>query len=89
MISETFKHLLDKGNVKYDRFIRTTDPDHKQSVTALWNRLMDMGFIYKGAHEGWYSVSDEAFYTESQIHDWVDDEGCKIMVCLSSRLYLL
>ena len=66
-VSRKFQHLADLMNVRYDRFIRTTDEDHRMAVTEMWKRLKDRGFIYKGSHEGWYSVSDECFYPDSQV----------------------
>eukprot|EP00624_Nannochloropsis_granulata_P006996 evm.model.NODE_5772_length_6624_cov_21.612923.2 len=52
-----------------DMFIRTTQHDHKAAVQALWRQLEDAGYIYLGAYEGWYSVRDEAYYTESELVD--------------------
>lgn len=65
------KHFLDlaqAGNVSFDRFMRTTDPDHKFAVEHFWTELKKRDYIYQSKHEGWYSVSDETFYPESQIH---------------------
>jgi methionyl-tRNA synthetase len=66
-VSQKFKELAGISGVEYTRFIRTTDLDHVEAVKKLWNDLQKGGFIYKGTHEGWYSVSDEAFYTPAQI----------------------
>ncbi|SNX85618.1 probable METHIONYL-TRNA SYNTHETASE, mitochondrial [Melanopsichium pennsylvanicum] len=74
-ISLRFKQLADAANIKYTRFIRTTDSDHKFAVTHLWRTLREKGHIYKGKHEGWYAVSDEAFYPDSQLKKVVDKEG--------------
>ena len=43
----------------YDRFIRTTDEDHRVTVQSLWKKLVENDQIYLGAYEGWYSIRDE------------------------------
>jgi methionyl-tRNA synthetase len=70
--AEKFKQLAQKANISYDRFIRTTDKDHKAAVEAFWLKLLERGHIYQSKHEGWYCVSDETFYPESQIHTVID-----------------
>ncbi|KAK9478818.1 tRNA synthetases class I (M)-domain-containing protein [Lipomyces japonicus] len=67
--SEIFKDLALAARISNDRFIRTTDSDHIAAAQKLWTVLQEKGYIYKGTHEGWYSVSDETFYTESQLED--------------------
>ncbi|KAK4453225.1 putative methionine--tRNA ligase [Podospora aff. communis PSN243] len=62
-----FKALAQKANISYDRFIRTTDADHMQAVEHFWFLLREKGLIYERKHSGWYCVSDECFYPESQI----------------------
>ncbi|KAK9247907.1 tRNA synthetases class I (M)-domain-containing protein [Lipomyces tetrasporus] len=66
--SQLFKNLATTANISSDRFIRTTDEDHREAVHKLWTTLLEKGYIYKGKHEGWYSVSDETFYPESQLN---------------------
>ncbi|KAK4203738.1 mitochondrial putative methionyl-tRNA synthetase [Triangularia verruculosa] len=65
--AEQFKELAATAEISYDRFMRTTDQDHVQAVEHFWFLLQEKGLIYESKHEGWYSVSDEAFYPESQI----------------------
>ncbi len=65
--AERFEELAHLTNVDYDRFIRTTDRDHVQAVEHFWFLLRERGLIYETKHEGWYSVSDECFYPESQV----------------------
>lgn len=67
LTSQKFKDLANMADIKYDRFIRTTDPDHAEAVVHFWNVLLEKGYIYKGQHTGWYSISDETFYPEQQI----------------------
>jgi methionyl-tRNA synthetase len=73
LTAESFKELADTASICYDRFIRTTDDDHVRASQHLWNVLMNKGYIYKGNHSGWYCVSDETFYPESQVQKHVDD----------------
>lgn len=77
-ISQRFKQLADASNIEYSRFIRTTDADHRLAVEHLWRTLSDRGHIYKGSHQGWYAVSDEAFYPQTQVKEVVVD-GVKQM----------
>ncbi|KAJ1022191.1 hypothetical protein NDA18_005423 [Ustilago nuda] len=77
-ISQRFKQLADAANINYSRFIRTTDSEHKASVEHLWRTLRKNGWIYQGSHEGWYAISDEAFYPETQVHE-VTVDGQKQM----------
>jgi len=81
-VSERFKDLADAAGVEYTRFIRTTDMDHIQTVKTLWNQLLHEGFIYKGTHSGWYSVVDEAFYTQTQVKQ--SEEDSKVMVSIET-----
>ncbi|QID85228.1 methionyl-tRNA synthetase [Saccharomyces pastorianus] len=62
-----FVHLDKIFDINYTRFIRTTDPDHIENVKELWQLCLKNGFIYKGEHKGWYSISDETFYPESKV----------------------
>ena len=63
-----FEELAKLANVDYDRFMRTTDSDHRIAVEYFWRELNRKGYIYESKHEGWYSVSDETFYPESKVH---------------------
>ncbi|KAK4238700.1 hypothetical protein C8A03DRAFT_43561 [Achaetomium macrosporum] len=65
--AEKFEELAQLSRIDYDRFIRTTDPDHLQAVEHFWFLLREKGLIYETKHQGWYSVSDECFYPESQL----------------------
>ncbi|OBZ70134.1 putative methionine--tRNA ligase, mitochondrial [Grifola frondosa] len=66
-LSQHFRNLSKKANVSSTRFTRTTEREHCDAVQHLWRLLDAKGLIYKGQHEGWYSVSDECFYTDKQI----------------------
>ena len=74
-ISSKFKKLTKILNLSTDDFIRTTEGRHHDSVKAIWNRLVKSGDIYLSKYSGWYSVSDEAYYTEDEI---IIEDGRKI-----------
>ena len=89
-ISKTFKDLSLKLNLSNNDFIRTTEKRHFNSVTELWNILEKRKEIYLSKYSGWYSVSDEAFYSEEEIEsnnnkkiskisgsevEWVEEES--------------
>ena len=68
-ISKTFRNLSKTLNLSNDDFIRTTEKRHLKSVQNLWNILEKNKEIYLSKYSGWYSVSDEAFYSEEEIED--------------------
>ncbi len=72
-VSGKFKGLWDDFGITYDKFIRTTDEDHKAGVQKAFKKMFDKGDIYKGEYEGHYCVSCETFFTEKQL---LDGEGC-------------
>ena len=72
-ISATFKNLWDEFGISYDKFIRTTDEEHKKGVQKAFLKMYEKGDIYKGEYEGHYCVSCEAFFPETQL---VDGEFC-------------
>ena len=73
-MSAYFKQMDDRLNISYDRFIRTTEPDHHRASQALWQAMADRGDIYLGRYEGWYSVRDEAYYDEKELVDGDDGQ---------------
>ncbi len=64
-----FKEAWKKLNIKYDRFIRTTDKDHEKVVSKILQLVYDKGDIYKGTYEGFYCTGCEAYYTEKDIEN--------------------
>ena len=72
-ISGKFKSLWDEFDISYDKFIRTTDEDHKLGVHKAFETMHAKGDIYKDNYEGFYCVSCETFFTKIQL---VDDEFC-------------
>ena len=65
-ISKTFKDLSKILNLSNDDFIRTTETRHHKAVKYLWDKLLSNGNIYLSNYNGWYSVSDEAYYNEDE-----------------------
>ncbi len=72
-ISGKFKTLWDDFGITYDKFIRTTDEEHKTGVQKAFQTMFDKGDIYKGNYEGNYCVSCETFFTDAQL---LDNGGC-------------
>jgi methionyl-tRNA synthetase len=64
--SDAFEDLQEMLDISYDRFIRTTDPDHYAASTAIWQRMAEGGDVYTDTYSGWYSVRDERFFTEAE-----------------------
>ena len=68
-IVEIFKGLWEYMNISYDRYIRTTDDYHIETVQKIFKDLYDKGYIYKGEYTGKYCTPCESFWTESQLVD--------------------
>ncbi len=77
-VSETFKSLSNLLNLSNNDFIRTTEERHKKGVLALWNKLLEKGYIYLGNYAGWYSVRDETFYLEKDLIDGKAPTGAPV-----------
>ncbi len=73
-ISQTFRNLSKILNLTNTDFLRTTEDRHKISVQNLWKELLRNDDIYLSKYSGWYSVSDEAFYSEDEVEEI---DGCK------------
>jgi methionyl-tRNA synthetase len=85
-INEKFREISTIMNLSNDDFIRTTETRHKEIAIQMWQKLEKNGYIYKSKYSGWYSVSDETYYTEEQLVDckspdsgheveWVEEES--------------
>ena len=72
-ISGKFRTLWDDFDITYDKFIRTTDEEHKIGVQKAFEIMFEKGDIYKGEYEGFYCVPCETFFTEKQL---VDEQFC-------------
>ena len=74
-MSQSFIDLDRQLGISFDRFVRTTDDDHKALCQELWSRMAAKGDLYLGRYEGWYSVRDEAYYDEAELVAAEDAEG--------------
>ena len=68
-VAKEVQRIWDLMNTSYDKFIRTTDSDHKKQVQKIFKKLYDKGDIYKGEYHGMYCTPCEAFFTPSQLVD--------------------
>lgn len=73
------KKLWKMLDISYDKFIRTTDDYHEKVVAEVFEKLLAQDDIYLGEYSGWYSVSDEEFFTESQLEEVFRDESGKVI----------
>ena len=74
--SDGFERLQQLLNISFDRFVRTTDPDHYAASQAIWQRMAERGDIYLDSYSGWYSVRDERFFTEAETA--VNGDGVRV-----------
>jgi len=72
-ISGKFRAMWDEFDISYDKFIRTTDKEHKKGVQVAFQKMFDRGDIYKDVYKGHYCISCETFFPKTQL---VDDEFC-------------
>ena len=71
-VSSEIKRIWDIMDTSYDKFVRTTDPNHEKVVQHIFKKMYDQGDIYKGEYKGLYCTPCESFWTEAQL---VDDKG--------------
>ncbi|BBZ02963.1 methionine--tRNA ligase [Mycolicibacterium chitae] len=76
--SDVFQQLQERLDVSFDRFIRTSDPDHFEASKAIWQRMNDAGDIYLDSYAGWYSVRDERFFATDETQEGPD--GTRIAI---------
>ncbi|MBE7011776.1 MAG: methionine--tRNA ligase [Ruminococcaceae bacterium] len=68
-VAGEIRTIWDLMNTSYDKFIRTTDDYHVDSVQKIFKKLYDKGDIYKSSYEGWYCTPCESFWTDTQLVD--------------------
>jgi len=68
-VVERFKEAWARLGITHDRFIRTTDEDHRKAAQTFFKKVMDAGYIYKADYEGWYCLPDEKFLLDSEVVD--------------------
>jgi methionyl-tRNA synthetase len=78
-MSRRYKVLWEKLDIRYDRFIRTTDADHVAFVTQCLQRLHDEGHLYTQDYEGWYDVKSERYFTEKDLVDGKSPDGNEVV----------
>ncbi|RHY32428.1 hypothetical protein DYB32_002582, partial [Aphanomyces invadans] len=66
-VAVSFQAMCAHGDIRYDRFVRTTEPSHAVAVAAIWRTLVENDYIYLGEHEAYYCISDETFLTDMQV----------------------
>ena len=78
-VAAEFVAMTDQLNISNDDFIRTTEPRHYEASQAIWKAIQtnNPDDIYLGKYNGWYSVRDEAYFTESELTEGEDTEGNK------------
>ncbi|UUX32895.1 methionine--tRNA ligase [Fundicoccus culcitae] len=74
-MADSIKELYQLMDISYDHFIRTTDASHEKAIQDIFEQLLEQGDIYLGEYSGWYSVSDEEYFTESQMAEVYRDEA--------------
>ncbi|GAF36337.1 methionyl-tRNA synthetase [Lentilactobacillus farraginis DSM 18382 = JCM 14108] len=78
-MAKGIKALWKKLEISNTKFIRTTDDYHEKAVADIFQKLQDQGDIYLGEYTGWYSVSDEEYFTESQLAEVYRDDNGKVI----------
>lgn len=76
---EDVKKLWEMLDISYDKFLRTTDTYHEEAVQKIFEQLLAQDDIYLDKYAGWYSVSDEEFFTESQLKEVYRDADGKVI----------
>ena len=66
-VSSEYRRAFDKFGISATHFVRTTSPEHRDTVTRLWSKISRAGHIYKASHQGWYCVPDETFVADRMV----------------------
>ena len=74
-ISEEFRRIWERLDIRYDDFIRTTEERHSRVVREVWRRLLEAGHIYPGEYKGWYDVTTETLYSEAELVEGRSPDG--------------
>ncbi|MCB9782532.1 MAG: methionine--tRNA ligase [Candidatus Omnitrophica bacterium] len=75
LYSERFKEMWRLLEIRYDRFIRTTEPAHEKTVSEILQKLYDQGDIYRDTYSGWYNVSEEMFISDDEVTEEGKETG--------------
>jgi methionyl-tRNA synthetase len=79
LMAEDIKKLWQLLDISYDKFIRTTDKEHKAILQKVFERWLEQGDIYLGEYVGWYSVADEEYFTQTQLIEVFYDKNGKVI----------
>lgn len=77
-IAQRFIEIFDGMNMKFDKFVRTSLPEHREASQALFRKLQENGFIYTATYEGWYDVSTETYFKEADLVDGNSPDGNEV-----------
>lgn len=77
-ISQIFRDVWQGMKIEYDRFIRTTGEDHTKAAQRVFEILREKGYLYEDTYKGWYDVSSETFYKESELVDGKSPDGNEV-----------
>ncbi|CEK18008.1 methionyl-tRNA synthetase [Chthonomonas calidirosea] len=86
-LSAAFQKSWRELHIAADGFIRTTEPRHLRAVQEFFRRLRERGYVYKDIYEGWYSVSDETFYRDSDVENGIAKETGKPVIRVKEENY--
>ena len=77
-IAQRFIEIFDGMNMKFDKFVRTSLPEHREASQALFRKFQENGFIYTATYEGWYDVSTETYFKEADLVDGKSPDGNEV-----------
>ena len=77
-IAGRFVSIFNEMNMQFDSFVRTSLPEHKYASQALFKKLQENGYIYSDTYEGWYDVSTETYFKESELVDGKSPDGNEV-----------
>ena len=77
-IAGRFVSIFNEMNMQFDTFVRTSLPEHKHASQALFKKLQENGYIYSDTYEGWYDVSTETYFKESELVDGKSPDGNEV-----------
>ena len=86
-LATAFRECWDALHIGYDDFIRTTEPRHIRAVQVFFEQLIERGYVYLDTYEGWYSVSDETFFRDTDVENGVAKETGKPVVRVTEENY--
>ena len=87
LFSQRFLDTWNELDIGYDHFIRTTDPSHIAFVRTQTQKLWDKGLVYSKDFEGWYSTSEERFFTEKELVDGKDPISGRAVEWIKEKNY--